>query len=290
MQRKLVKMGKNCLMTAVPMSWLKQHNLKKGDYVDFEEVESYLFVSAKQVPMNKEISINMKNANKAGVFRILSTLYDLDFKTVHIMYDTPQTLTWILWSINMLRDWKLELLQQQHCVLRTILVEQEEFSILFRKIMLLTKELTTTVEAYIAGNNNLLEEIRVKHQLILSGTQSIKRRINTSSLPLEYKYYYFIAIQLEEIADHYEYLLRNLEIKKKNSPKILLLQRKLVKLFSETYANFFKFSLDWYIEFSKKEVWKEFATEQHSLVVYHLRAISERIKNIAKYTVGIRIV
>ena len=56
------------------------------------------------------------------------------------------------------------------------------------------------------------------------------------------------------------------------------LQRKLIQLFDETYTNFFKFNLDWYVDLSKKEILKSFATEKHPLLTYHLRAISERIK------------
>jgi len=289
MQRKLVQMGKHCLMAAIPKKWLKHHNLQKGEYIAFEEVEQYLIISPKPLPKDKSLSITLQKANRVGVFRTLAMLYDSGYKTVRIKYDNPQVLTWLLWSVNSLEEWRLESLDKNHCIIKSILVEREDFHVQFRRIMLLTKELGYTFLEFLKGDKELIEDIRAKHQLILAGTQSIKRMINTSSLPLEYKYYYFISIQLEEIANQYDYLLINIENQKKIPKNVVLLQDKLCTFFDETYNNFYKFDLGWFIDLSKKLVWKWFETEKNSLLVYHQRAISERIKNIAKYSIGIKL-
>ena len=66
-----------------------------------------------------------------------------------------------------------------------------------------------------------MEEIEIEYDLIMKGAMEIKCKINTIFLSLEYKYYYFITIQLEKIANHCGYFLRtmenesvNLEVKK----------------------------------------------------------------------------
>ncbi|MBU1246081.1 MAG: hypothetical protein KKH88_04045 [Nanoarchaeota archaeon] len=294
MERKLVQMGKHCLMAAIPKKWIKHHNLQKGDSINFEEVEQYLLISPNPLPKDKSISITIKQANRIGIYRILQLLYDAGFKTIRINYDTPDTLTWLLWSVKAMEEWRLETINKNKCIIKTINIERDDFQNYFRRIFLITKSLSETYSEFLNGKKELIDEIRAKHLLIISGTQTIKRMINTSSLPLEYKYYYFIAIQLEEIADQYEYLLRALEkqgLEKVNKiPKELIQsQKKLCKLLEETYNNFYKFDIDWFIDLSKRDIWQSFATENNPLLTYHLRAISERIKNIAKYTIGIRL-
>ena len=160
MQRKLVQMGKHCLMAAIPKKWLKHHNLQKGEYIAFEEVEQYLIISPKPLPKDKSLSITLQKANRVGVFRTLAMLYDSGYKTVRIKYDNPQVLTWLLWSVKSLEEWRLESLDKNHCIIKSILVEREDFHVQFRRIMLLTKELGYTFLEFLKGDKELIEDMR----------------------------------------------------------------------------------------------------------------------------------
>jgi hypothetical protein len=288
MKRKLVQQGQHCLMAAIPKKWLTKQQLGKGDSVEFEEIENYLLVSAKPLPREKEISIELKETSRVGVYRVLQLLYDAGFKTVRVKFDKPEMIPLLLWAIRPLSEWRLENVSTRQCILKTIMVERQAFQPQFRRIFLLTKDLVETFTLYIQGNVALLDDIRAKHIIIIEGCMNLRRMINTSALPLEYKYYYFILTQLEEIVDHYEYLSRYLERKKAPSD-LVPFQKKLATFFNETYQNFYSFRIDWFTGIAKQMTWKWFETEKHPLLIYHLRAISERTENIAKFTVGIRL-
>ena len=290
MKRKLVQMGKHCLMSAIPKKWLEQHNLKPGDYLNFEEVEEFLIISENPLPKDKSISIRLKkNTNKIGLYRVLDQLYDSGYKTINIEYESSKVLTWIQEGVGLFEEWYLELINNNKCIINSIEIQKEEFKNLFRKTILQTNDLGLVLYKYLNGEKSLIEELRVKHKIVLTNTLSLKRMINTNSLPLEYKYYYFIVIQFEDIANHYEYLLRYLEDMKKIPKEVIKCQEILNNLFEQIYSNFYTFKVEKFMLIHEMPVWKNFEIESNPLLIYHQRAISERIKNIAKYTIGIKL-
>ena len=288
MNRKLVQMGKNCLMAAIPKKWLDQQGLVKGDRIEFETVENYLLVSGKPLPKEKEISLRLIRTSKIGVARTLQLMYDAGYKKISMEYKDPKTVNYIMIATSLLEQWKIKNISDNKCI-ESIEPEEIDFQKYFRMTFLLLKEFIDEYGLVLTDKSNeLIESLRIKYKLILIRTMNIKRMINTSSLPLEYKYYYFIAIQFEEIADQYEYLLRNLE-KTQVPLELTHLQKKLQKLFDDVYHNFYKFDIEKLMELTSEPIWKLFETRKYPLLVYHLRAVSERIKNIAKYSVGIRL-
>lgn len=290
MQRKLVQMGKNCLMAAIPAKWLKQQNLSKGDQIEIQNIENYLLISSKKLPKDKSISLTFKNSNKLAIIRTLQILYDAGFKTVSLSYKDSKATQHILHALEILQCWKINDIQKTTAKITTISENTEDFQNQFRKQFLRVQEFMKEYQNYLKNpDKEKIEDLRLSYKITLIELMNLKRRINTSQLPLEYKYYYFIAVQLEEIIDHYEYLLRYLE-NKNTIPKILpKLQTKLTKLFETIYKNFYSYKLKVFIETQNKRVWKWFEIEEHPNLVYHLRAISERIKNINKYTAGIKL-
>ena len=39
-------MGQHTLMAAIPSKWVQRHNLKKGDFIEFNEVENNLVAAS----------------------------------------------------------------------------------------------------------------------------------------------------------------------------------------------------------------------------------------------------
>lgn len=307
MKRKLVAQGKYCLMSAIPKKWLDRQKLSKGDYIEFSEAENYLIVSAKPVSRKKTINITINNAERVGVIRVLHQIYDSGYKTVNIKFNNPKIAQHIEWIVNRLNNWVIKQLTSKTCTINTIEGDEEHFQTMFRRVFLQTKQYINLITKQISKihNNKVNHTLKQKnispkeddkyereilYSIILQTAMNLKRRINTSQLPLEYKYYYFIAIQFEEIADQYEFMFRALDnYKIKDVKNFIRMQKKLEKMIEGVYNNFYKFKLEWFLDFNRGRVWKEFVSEKDASVVYHIRAISERIKNIAKYTIGIKI-
>jgi hypothetical protein len=272
-------------MSAIPKKWINQQGLSKGDYVEFEQLENYLLVSAKPLPKDKSIKISLKKAERIGIIRLIQMLYDAGFKKIDFDFLDKDILNYIVEVSEWFEGSTLSNIKSSSCDLEFYDAEMD-FANYFRKVFLNSLELPVLFSELLSGKNKI-DEINATVKAVYRGSMVVKRKINTSQLPLEYKYYYFISIQLEEIADQYLFLLKYLK-EMKRYPKILLqLNNKLRDLFKETYDNFYRFKLDWFIASERGLIWKWFETEEEPLTVYHLRAISERIKNIMKYTIGI---
>ena len=96
MKRKLVLQGKHCLMSAIPKKWINQQGLSKGDYVEFEQLENYLLVSAKPLPKDKSIKISLKKAERIGIIRLIQMLYDAGFKKIDFDFLDKDILNYIV--------------------------------------------------------------------------------------------------------------------------------------------------------------------------------------------------
>ena len=289
MKRKLVAQGEHCLMSAIPKKWLDRQKLSKGDYLEFSEAENYLILSAKPIVSEKTITIHIKEAERVGVIRVLHQLYDSGYKTIQIKFEKTIIAQHIQWIVHSLNNCTISKLTNKTCTIKTT-DSEEDFQIMFRRIFLQTKQYINLISKEIIKMHNNKEEREILYSIILQTTTDLKRKINTSQLPLEYKYYYFIAIQFEEIADQYEFMFRALNnYKIKDVKNFIRMQKKLESMIEGVYNNFYKFKLEWFLDFNQGKVWKEFVSEKDAPVIYHLRAISERIKNIAKYTIGIKI-
>jgi bifunctional DNA-binding transcriptional regulator/antitoxin component of YhaV-PrlF toxin-antitoxin module len=136
MKRRLVQMGKNCLMAAIPMKWIKQHNLKKGDFLEIEEIENYLLVSSKEIQREKEISINFSDENQVAIMRVLQLLYDSGFKTIKIKYSNEKILSSVSWVINFLDGWRIKNISKNCCEIESVFQENFDFINYFRIIFI----------------------------------------------------------------------------------------------------------------------------------------------------------
>ncbi len=285
MQRKLVQQGKHCFMAAIPKKWITQHDLKKGNLLEFEELDDCLLLSAKPILQNKEFEVNISGGDRDWIIRFLQMVYDYGLKNFKINFDSLKTMDNIRESMGWFEGMSITRVSQTSC---TIEIADTEYEInnYFRKIFMNTIELSSVFTKYLSGKKDLESQISLLISSILHSSMVIKRKINTSHLPLKYKYYYFISIQLEEITEQYMFLLKEIKEKKSVPGELLSLNKKLEQLFKETYFNFYKFDWDWYFNSHGGDIWKWFETKESPSQVYHLRAISERIKNIIKYSVG----
>jgi hypothetical protein len=274
-------------MAAIPKKWIASQGLERGDHIEIEWINNYLIVSANPIVSEKKIEITIDDAEQIGILRLLQVIYDAGFTDVDIRFKKAKVLTSIYESLKWLPGFRIDSLTDFSCKLMSV-SSQIDVDLEFKKAFQSTKQLTDVISRYLGGDSSVVPEVKTMITLCRDRSAEVKRKINTSRLPLEYKYYYFIAIQFEEIAEQYLYLFRSLEKKKRNH-HLFVLHEKLRGLFNETYNQFYDFHLQWLINSNRGLIWKWFDTTKNPKQVYHLRAISERVKNIMKYTAGIRL-
>lgn len=84
MERKIVKQGVGTMTLSLPMSWVKNFNLKSGDVVEVSEMNKLLIVSSSKIDRSMSIRINLKNRSPSFVRRKLLGLYVYGYDEVVI--------------------------------------------------------------------------------------------------------------------------------------------------------------------------------------------------------------
>ncbi len=86
--RKLVSFGKSSFVVSLPLNWLRQNQLKKGDFVYFEEKDGNLVLSAKEhrfEEKEKSLVINIDGKSPKEVDRALISAYINNNKTITLI-------------------------------------------------------------------------------------------------------------------------------------------------------------------------------------------------------------
>jgi len=86
MRRKLVKQGPSTLTLSIPKDWIDRFNLKNGDEVDLEEVETKLIISSsKKSGVIRTLDYDFKDISEHLVRAIILGIYKSGLKDVKII-------------------------------------------------------------------------------------------------------------------------------------------------------------------------------------------------------------
>ena len=91
MQRKLIAHGESSLTLALPMPWIKENNLKKGDEVEVENHSGNLVISTKKHYEKKKIDLDVTNS-KLMFRRIIGAAYKCGYNEITISFSTHEEL------------------------------------------------------------------------------------------------------------------------------------------------------------------------------------------------------
>mgnify|MGYP001561650997 CR=1 FL=1 len=92
MQRKLVRMGKHTLMAAIPSRWIQRHHLKKGDYLEFHEVENKLIATSTTEIYERKTEINVISPTIEVIWRVIQPAYTSGYDEVKITFKDTKAL------------------------------------------------------------------------------------------------------------------------------------------------------------------------------------------------------
>lgn len=287
MQRKLVRMGKNCLMAAIPKKWLDKQNLGKGDHIEFQEADKYLLLSPKELPKSKSISIDLKDNDSPKIVRTLLALYEAGYNSINILFKRPKVINHINFALNILEEWRLKDITDKSCKIESSDFEEKDFktyfSSTFSKVIELSKE-ALEIMKNTERSKEMLGDLKHKYKLIMIGTMNLKRMTSIQSLPIEFKYYYYIVSELEEIANRYEAIIRLVTKGFKPTKETIRTSIKLSKNLAQAKENVSSFELE---KTSNIDLIGVSLDNENILTTYNLMAISDSIKKITKYTLSI---
>ncbi|MCD6547038.1 MAG: phosphate uptake regulator PhoU [Nanoarchaeota archaeon] len=293
MEKKLIAQGpknRKSYMVTLPIVWIKQFKLDKTKKVELETIGNKIIISAKkEVP-----TVATVNAEDAGrhLIKIISLLYRLGVDEIELINLKDMR---IIDEIIEQRLVGFEVVSQtkDRCLLKEISTSYSmNFNQIIRRIFLMllnlaeecynnvsTKKEPSSLESLDKGINRLTNFC----QRILSK----EGHKHYSKLP----FYYMLCVSLEQIADEYKWLYKNIvENNIKTDAKFIKLLKRANNFLRRLYELMFSFNMS---EFSKidREIFKVqlsiFKEIHNPILVYYLKTLLRRFSSLANIVFSI---
>jgi len=225
-QRKLIQHGVSSLTMALPLKWLKQRGLKKGDSLFIEEEGNKLILSTKESVKLDKISVDVSGLDRTSILLYVQSLYRFGYNEIEVKFRKPTAIHYrvdkqkpisstVHRIVNRLIGAEIVEQSEDRILIRYITKEAEEdFKVVLRRAFLLMNEAADT----------LLDGIKKKDTTRLGSIEDFHDNINkfvNYSLRLLNKYgypdvkktcfYYHIIATIDKIVDILKYNARELK-------------------------------------------------------------------------------
>ena len=90
-QRKLIQHGKSSLTMALPLKWLKERNLKKGDSLFVDKEGNKLILSTDGALKIGKISIDVTELDRTSIILYIQSLYRFGYNEVEVNFNRLTT-------------------------------------------------------------------------------------------------------------------------------------------------------------------------------------------------------
>ncbi|MBN2421788.1 hypothetical protein JXB41_01060 [Candidatus Woesearchaeota archaeon] len=259
-QRKLVKHGGSTLMTSLPIHWLKDRGLEKGDSVFIEEEGNKLIINTEQPLKIEKVSVDITRLDRTSILLCIQSLYrfgyneiEFKFKEINTTHhrkakkvNIPSVIHYVVG-----RCIGIEVVEESsnRMLIKYITKEtREDFKTILKRIFLLLKETADCLLEGIKTNDlSLISTIEKKHDNISRFVSYSLRLLNKFGYPDVKKtcLYYHVIASIDKIVDVLKYNARDLLIyKKKLHPETIDLWNQINKSIEGYYELFYKFSLE----------------------------------------------
>ncbi len=247
MQRTLVQMGQHTLMAAIPSTWIHRHKLKKGNLIEFTEIENKLVLTPTTEIFERKTQISILSSTIEYIWRVIQPVYSSGYDEVTITYTDQKALKIIERCIGGLIGFEIVETGPHHVKAKAISKHlDEEFSTILRRSFFILKQMVDLLqEGFTQKDKKILEGIRPLELTINKYTLFLKRIINRSGYKYPH-YMYTLIFFLELAANHIEYIRRYFEFHPKTAIEAESIKdiQKLVNLTSRTIELHYEFSLE----------------------------------------------
>jgi phosphate uptake regulator len=226
MQRKLVKQGQNATTTTLPAKWIKEQNLKPGDYVNITQEKDKLVINSEVVHKKLEVQINLENEEKSYIWHKLISKYIQGFDKLTITHNDASTIQEISNSF-------IGIIIEYHSDKKTVLkniIEKPEDNIkqIIRRISHMLLEHASMLEKVVQKKSDH-SDLKKYERLIDSNIMYSLRHINKySTNQKEYKYF-LICATFEEVADLISLISKHIKDNEKLAVKI----KKIIEMYNK---------------------------------------------------------
>lgn len=258
-QRKLIQHGNSSLTIALPLKWLKQRNLKKGDSLNIEEEGNKLILGTEKGFESDKISIDVSKLDRTSLLLYIQSLYRFGYNEIEVKFDNPLTkhyrknevvsISSVIHSI-VARCIGFEIIKQtkDEITIKYLTKEsKEDFKIILRRIFLLVNDISENLIQGIKNQDlDLVAAVEQQHDNINNFTNYCLRLLNKYGHPdvKQTCFYYHIIASLDKIVDILKYNARDiLNYKKKLNKDTIIILEQINKSIEGYYDLFYKFNL-----------------------------------------------
>jgi len=277
MRRKIVKHGPSSFIVSLPLKWVKNHNLSKGDEVDVQEVGNDIIISTEYKERFESAAFSVKNTREMTP-QTICALYKRGIDEIRITYDNPEDFKIILHALSQEAiGYEIVATTHNSCTVRSITKLTREFDTVLRRVFLVTLSLADEgMKAIQKRNFDDLDNIIFLEKSNNKLTTFCQRYINKYSIesfdrigPI-----YFIIELLEKIADEYKYLFEHqCQLGNKNvkfDKKLLTTYTKINSMLRLFYECFYKFDNSKIREIKKtRDEIVDFLENEYTLIKGH---------------------
>lgn len=256
-QRKLIQHGASSLTIALPITWLKERGLQKGNSLFVKPEGNKLIISTQESLKINKISTNITELDRTSAMFYIQSLYKFGYNEVELIFDRPMTKhhrkgqevhfsSAIHKMIN--RCIGFEVVEQSECrmLIKHIGKEEgEDFKVVLRRAFLLLKEASNALYEGIRDfEMSKVETIEEMHDNVNKFVSHCLRLLNKYGYPDVKKtcFYYHIIASLDKIMDFYKYTARDiLKYNKKFNKETINIWEQINKSLEDYYKLFYNF-------------------------------------------------
>ena len=284
MQRALVKVGQHSLVAAVPSTWIKRHRLKKGDRVEFTEVENKLVVTSSKELHERKVTAVLLAPTREVAWRVLQPLYTSGYDEIRLTFKDSRALKHVESLVALLIGCEIVETGSDHVVIKSVSKAlDEEFETILRRTFHVFNEMAAvTYEAF--KDHKRFPEVHVLELTINKYTLFLKRLINRTGY--KYPHYTYLLVSfLELAANQMEYIARFYTFTPSAKTDAVMFKdfQKLQDLIRRTVDLFYQFTPEKFLWIAEKQPHFKWFTElKQPLLRHYCLSLAEYLVQMAR--------
>jgi phosphate uptake regulator len=145
MERKLILQGKQAYTVALPINWIRKHNLKPKDAVQIQEEGDNLVVSSRLKGKSESVELDVTGNTRLEVMLQIESKYILGYDEIRIKHDNLPLIREISQS---LMGMVIEDYRKDYCLLKSIVnfAEDNIRNIILKTVFILDEQAKTLVQ------------------------------------------------------------------------------------------------------------------------------------------------
>ncbi len=258
-ERKLIRHGPSSLTMSLPMGWIKQRGLKKGDSVFVDVEGDHLVIGTEKGVRMGKISVDITGLDRTSVIVYMQSLYRFGYEEVELKFRNrmvPHYRKGEDVSVSSVLHYVVgrligfEVIEEKANVFRIKYLQREEredFKVVLRRIFILISNLMDDMVSALEKNDSgMLETVEDRHDNITKFVSYCLRLLNKFGYPDVKKtcFYYHVIASLDKLTDILKFCARDsLKMKIRPGKEAMEVMKVIKHSFDIYHDMFYKFDM-----------------------------------------------